>query len=35
MGALGAALFSLDDVAAGALPELPAFVRDARSEVRP
>ena len=34
MGALGAALFSLDDVAAGALPELPAFVRDARSEVR-
>jgi benzoyl-CoA reductase subunit A len=33
MGALGAALFSLDDVRAGALPELPAFVRESRSEV--
>ncbi len=33
MGALGAALFATDDVAAGNVPELPAFVRASRSEL--
>jgi hypothetical protein len=28
MGALGAALFALDDVRTGRAPELPAFVRN-------
>jgi benzoyl-CoA reductase subunit A len=32
MGALGAALFALDGVQAGIIPELPAFVRATRSE---
>ena len=32
MGALGAALFALDDVHAGRLPELPAFIRDVHLE---
>ena len=32
MGALGTALFARDDVLAGIPPELPSFVRDARSE---
>ena len=32
MGALGAAMFALDDVAMGTVPELPAFVTSSRSE---
>jgi benzoyl-CoA reductase subunit A len=35
MGALGAALFARDDVVAGIVPELPSFVREARSEAAP